>query len=112
MVLDTAIPLAGILRAHRDWIENPANGQRADLSGLTLNEIKLSGENLQRALLIGVTMLDADLTGADFGAANLDRADLQRSNLAGANLTGAELGSTRFAGGWMAGIQMSEAKAT
>ena len=103
MVLESAPPLAAILRAHKEWADNPAFGTRADLSGMTLNEVKLSGENLQRALMIGVTMLDADLTGADLSGVNLDRGDMQRANLAGANLTGANLSNTRFAGAWMAG---------
>ncbi|MEI9811165.1 MAG: pyridoxal 5'-phosphate synthase glutaminase subunit PdxT [Acidobacteriota bacterium] len=72
-MVEAAISLNSILRAHRDWVENPAQGQRADLSGLTLNEVKLSGENLQKALMVAVTMLDADLTGADLTGANLDR---------------------------------------
>jgi len=79
------IPLPGILRAHRLWLENPAEGCPADLSGVTLNDRDLSGVDLRRAILNGVTLLDSNLAGADLSAARLYRADLQRANLASAD---------------------------
>ena len=112
MLVDTEATIAGILRSHEEWLENPAQGTRADLSGLTFNEIRLRGANLRKALLAGVTMLDADLVEANLSGANMDRADLQRSNLAGADLTGTDLANAHFAGGWMAGVLLAEAKAS
>lgn len=40
MVLESVAPLVSILRAHKEWVENPEMGARADLSGMTLNEVK------------------------------------------------------------------------
>jgi len=74
---------------------------RPDLSGLDLQDAKLSGANLCRAHLSGANLYranlsqavlsEADLTGANLSEANLMQADLTAANLSGANLSGAIL---------------------
>src|SRR5580704_688940 len=96
------ISLSGILRLHQLWLENPAGGGRADLTGLTFNESTLVGINLSKAVLTGATFLDSNLAGCDLSGAKLDRVDMQRANLAGADLTGASVSNADFGGVWFA----------
>ena len=57
--------LGEILQSHAEWIQDLASGVRCVLDGDTLNEVQLQNVNLQRAILRGTTLLDADLSGAD-----------------------------------------------
>lgn len=68
----TAEDLAGILVAHKTWIDSgEAQGQRADLHGADL-----AGANLRYADLMSTDLRDANLTGANLRSANLSSADL------------------------------------
>ncbi len=78
--------LAEILKNHKMWLENNANGKRADLSWADLSDANLSVANLSVANLSG-----ANLSRADLSMANLSMADLSGANLSGANLSWADL---------------------
>ena len=79
-----------MLRLHTLWLNNVANGIRADLRSADLSGANLIGANLSGADLIGADLSRADLIGADLSRANLSRADLSRANLSGANLSGSK----------------------
>ena len=95
----TAEDLAGILVAHKTWIDSgEAQGQRADLhgadlAGANLRSVNLRdhGADLSRAILYKVDLRNADLRYAD-----LMSTDLRDANLTGANLTGANLRSANL----------------
>ena len=64
--------LTEILRMHKIWLHNSADGKRADLRGADLREANLSRANLSSANLSGADLRGADLRGADLsGAENL-----------------------------------------
>ena len=65
-----------ILKLHKKWIKNEADGIRADLSGADLREANLYGADLYRADLSGADLREADLRGADLRGADLRGADL------------------------------------
>ena len=95
----TAEDLAGILVAHKTWVDSgEAQGQRADLhgadlAGANLRSVNLRdhGADLSRAILYKVDLRNADLRYAD-----LMSTDLRDANLTGANLTGANLRSANL----------------
>ncbi len=78
--------LAVILEAHKRWLFDEPDGQRADLQGADLREANLQGADLREANLRWANLRRADLRGA-----NLRRADLQGADLRGADLQGANL---------------------
>jgi len=80
-----------ILKRHRLWLDDPDQGERANLEGADIR-----GADLRFADLEGATLEGADLTGADIRFADLEGADLRFADLEGANLVGANLTGTRF----------------
>ena len=66
--------LKKIVEAHRKWMDNEADGERANLSGANLRGADLSYADLRYA----------NLSGADLSGANLSGADLRGANLSGA----------------------------
>ena len=88
--------LQEILKAHQKWLNNEAEGARANLiranlSGANLSDANLSRANLIRADLSDANLIRADLIRADLSDANLIRADLSGANLSRANLSDANL---------------------
>lgn len=67
--------------------------ENADLSGLDLSKLDLSGVNFAGARLKKVDFSDSNLSGASFQGA-----DLSQSNLSGTNMDGAVLDDVRFSG--------------
>lgn len=63
----------------------------ANLVGTTLNEVDLTGANLERVNLRGADWNDVDLTGASLVGANLAGADFSGALLSDVNLSGASL---------------------
>lgn len=63
----------------------------ATLSGLSLVQADLTGAILKNAHLQGTELGQATLTGADLSGADLSNAKLGQAELGGANLTGADL---------------------
>lgn len=92
-----------ILREHRKWLDGKG-GEKADLHGLDLHgvnlsgarlhEVDLSGADLSGAELNGTDLHEADLKWADLNGADLHGADLKWANLHGADLSGAILVNT------------------
>lgn len=79
--------LRGILTQHLQWlVSDKAAGRQADLSGAQLEEIDLTGADLEYAV-----MRKTNLGGADLFRAQLQHAFLAQANLARANLLSAEL---------------------
>ena len=63
-----------ILRAHAQWVQDRLEGKpgegRCVLDGATLNEMNLTGADLESAIIQGTALLDAELSDA-----KLSRAD-------------------------------------
>src|SRR5262249_17882207 len=104
----TEASIRAILIEHARWLENPEEGQQADLSGMTLNESNFERVNLRSVIAVGTTLLDAHMVEAILTAATLTRADFQRANLAGADLAKADVTGADFGGGWLAGANLCE----
>lgn len=83
----------------------------ADLAGLSLIQVDLTGANLRHADLHGAnlgqaTMNDADLSGANLSGATLDQSTDEHANFRGANLTGASAVQVDLTGANMDGTQL------
>ena len=111
IMVATELSLSSFLQQHAEWLENPNNGRRADLSGLTFNEQQAVKANLRKVLAVGATFLDAHLNESDLSESRLTRADFQRADLTGADLTKADVTDANFSGAWMAGANLSEINA-
>ena len=96
--------LAEILSEHQKWLNNPATGVRANLSGADLSGAKLYNANLYDA-----NLYDADLSGANLSGANLSGANLFCANLSGANLSGAKLYNANLYGAKLYNANLSGA---
>lgn len=83
--------LLRVLHAHHEWLQDPAQGRRADLAGRNLSNLKLAGKDLRDADLTGADLTGADLTEAVLTGANLTRATLQGACLRSADLSQADL---------------------
>lgn len=68
-----------------------ANLQKANLSGLSLIQLDLTGANLRQANLSHSDLGQATMVDAKLQKANLVFADLIQATMSGANLTGADL---------------------
>ncbi len=83
--------LAEQLLAHKLWLEDPSEGQRADLSGMDLAGANLAGFDLWGAVMVGANLRFANLRGVDLRGADLRRADLRGADLREADLRAADL---------------------
>lgn len=89
----------------------------ANLLGTTLNEVDLTGANLEKVNLRGADWNDVDLSGASLVGANLAGADFTGSllsdvNLAGANLQRCSLALANLSGANLSGANLTEANLT
>ncbi len=82
---------------------------RVDLSGALLAEASLVGTNLAGAKLDHAVLTTANLAGANLSLASLVGADLQKAVLAGANLAGADLTDADLRAATLTKAQMGEA---
>ena len=94
----TPAELATILEQHKQWLNNPDTGARADLYGAVLTGANLARADLTGAYLARATLAGADLTGANLTGANLYGADLYWATLTGANLNEADLAGANLTG--------------
>jgi len=78
-----------------------------DLSGLSLDNIRLSWSDLTDSNLRGVSMRGVNLVGADLHNADLTNADLRGSVLKKANLTGVDLSEVHLIGSDLRGAILS-----
>lgn len=63
----------------------------ANLTGLSLTQVDLTGADLRQSRMSGAKLTQATLTGADVSGADLSGADLGQATLKAANFTGADL---------------------
>lgn len=81
------LDLQQIIENHQEWLTSEGRqGEKADLYGMNLRNVNLSGANLCKAHLS-----EADLSGANLSGANLRETDLSGADLSGADLRGAFL---------------------
>jgi hypothetical protein len=80
-----------ILADHKLWLEDPTQGNCADLSNTYLAGADLRHANLSYADLSNTYLFNANLTGANLFGANLSKANLSDANLSEANLSDANL---------------------
>ena len=85
-----------ILKSHKLWIDNGADGLRADLSGANLRYANLSNADLSSANLRYANLSSANLSSANLSNANLSSANLSNANLIDANLSSANLCSANL----------------
>lgn len=88
--------LQEILKKHKLWLYDKANGKRADLHYADLSYANLSYADLRDADLRYADLSSANLSYADLSRANLRNADLSSANLIGANLHHADLYSANL----------------
>jgi uncharacterized protein YjbI with pentapeptide repeats len=84
----------------------------ANLLGTTLNEVDLTGANLEKANLRGADWNDVDLSGASLAGANLAGADFTGSLLSDVNLAGASLQRCSLALANLSGANLTNANLT
>ena len=91
--------LRGILAQHLQWlVSDKAAGRQADLSGAQLEEIDLTGADLEYAVMRKTNLGGADLFRAQLQHALLAQANLARANLLSAELCWADLQGANFEG--------------
>ena len=82
----------------RAVVASVAPGERADLSGKSLENLDLSNLDFKRANLSGANLFGANLVGADLAGANLSRAKLDLAWIMRANFTHADLSNASLLG--------------
>lgn len=103
-----------ILSKHGLWLAKRAGGERADFSGVNLQEAFLMGAtleraNLRRANFRGAYLKGANLMGANFERANLKETTLEKANLRGADLREADLWGANLGGATLRGAYLEGA---
>lgn len=101
--------LKEVLEKHSKWLNNEADGERADLS-----HTNLVNADLRYAILNGANLDDADLSGADLSYTNLSQTSLRYTRLNDANLRasslcGANLHGSNLIGADLRGANLREA---
>ena len=82
----------------------------ANLSGAGLTITDLSNANLDRALLSGADLVASHLVGANLVGANLVGADLENANLADTDLQRAQFATARLVGADLADAHLARAR--
>ena len=95
--------LQDILAKHKKWLNDEADGIRADLREVDLSYADLKGTNLKsadlrRTNLCGAILQFADLTNAILSGANLKNANLESADLSFVNLQCASLNRANLQG--------------
>ena len=102
--------LKKVLKLHKKWLENPENGERANLSGENLSYVDLSNSNLKCVILESANLKGANLESTNLTSANLENTNLEDVNLTDANLTYAYLSYTNLRGADLEGAYLRSAK--
>ncbi len=98
--MNTKKEIAGLIRLHEVWLEDPSRGQRMIAEGIEFKGAWLRGCNLSRATLrhctfrgniIGRRFRESCLRFSDFTGADLRGCDFRSADLRGCNFTGARL---------------------
>lgn len=95
--------LKSVLELHKKWLNNEADGVRADLRGADLFGVDMHEADLREADMGGVDLRAANMRGADMGGAILCEANMRGVDLRGANMRG-----TLLYGADMYGANMRE----
>lgn len=90
----------------RDLLRQYRAGER-DFTLLSLRQAILSGVDLYGANLSGTDLSEADLSDGNLMGARLRRADLSRARLCGTNLRGADLGMADLKQADLSGADLS-----
>jgi uncharacterized protein YjbI with pentapeptide repeats len=77
-----------VLELHKKWLNNEADGVRADLYGADLFGVDMHGVDLREANMQGVDLRGANMRGADMGGTILCGANMRGTILCGANMRG------------------------
>ena len=85
-----------IMEEHKKWLADRNIGKRADLSGLSLCDMDLSGKDFSYANMEGVDLMGANLSGANLSHAYLRRAYLMKTDLSKATLVEADFSQARI----------------
>lgn len=80
-----------VLELHKKWLNNEADGVRADLYGADLFGVDMHGVDLREANMQGVDLRGANMRGADMGGTILCGADMYGANMRGTLLYGADV---------------------
>lgn len=102
--------LKKVLKLHKKWLNNEADGIRADLHGADLFGVDMHGVDLREADLCEADLRGANLHGANLYEANLYGADLYGADLYGANLRGANLREANLCRANLCGAYLRGAK--
>tara|TARA_R110002110_G_scaffold260260_4_gene476026 strand:+ start:4074 stop:6950 length:2877 start_codon:yes stop_codon:yes gene_type:complete len=98
---------------HRVWLESEcADGHCAHFSGVSIRNADLSGARLPQARIAnsnlwGCILRDANLSEAKLTGSNLTRCSAERVNLFNADLAGAQLSLATFSGADLQGANLS-----
>ena len=101
--------LEGVLELHKKWLNDEADGKKADLSGANLRYADLSSADLSSANLRDADLSGANLSSANLRDANLRYADLRDANLRYADLSSADLSSANLRDADLSGANLSSA---
>lgn len=110
----TAEELGRILGRHRQWLATRGTdqelGQRADLTGVRLDDANLEGADLREAVMNWACLCRAHLRNANLSGAELGCADFRGAQMDGVNLRGALLCRSYFRGADLHRAQLQEAR--
>ena len=91
-----------IVRLHGRWMRDEPSGSRCILENAALNELNLSGVDLQGAIFRGVTCIDAELSSIKLSRAVLHSSDFERAGMSRADFSEAQIFECQFVASWMA----------
>jgi uncharacterized protein YjbI with pentapeptide repeats len=107
----TAEELVRILGRHRQWLATSGReGQRADLTGVRLDDANLDGADLRYAVMNWACLCRAHLRNANLSWAALGCADFRGAQMDGVNLRGALLCRSYFKGADLHQAQLQGAR--
>lgn len=101
--------LQDILAKHKKWLNDEADGVRADLRNVDLSYANMKGANLESADLQDATFAHANLTNVILSGAKLRGAVLRCTNLCGAALQFADLTNANLTNAILSGANLSVA---
>ena len=99
-----------VLELHKKWLNNEADGIRADLHGADLFGVDMHGVDLREADMHGVDLRGANMRGADMGGTILCGANMRGTILCGADMYGANMRGTLLYGADVYRANMREVK--
>lgn len=106
--------LVGILARHKQWLATRGTdkelGQRADLTGVRLDDANLDGADLRESVMNWACLCRARLRNANLSGAELGCADFRGAHMDGTKLQGAFLYRSYFRGADLRKAELQEAR--